>query len=63
MSKVVLITGASSGFGKATAERLAKHGYMVYGTSRKEMNNSEIKFLVMDVCDRDSVKRGVEKIV
>ena len=63
MLKVVLITGASSGFGKATAERLAKHGYMVYGTSRKEMNNSEIKFLVMDVCDRDSVKRGVEKIV
>ena len=63
MSKTVLITGASSGFGKATAERLAKHGYTVYGTSRKEMSDKNIHFLVMDVRDRQSVKEGVEHIV
>lgn len=63
MNKIVLITGASSGFGKATAELLAKEGYTVYGTSRKEVNNSNIRFLVMDVRDRESVRRGVEKIV
>jgi NAD(P)-dependent dehydrogenase (short-subunit alcohol dehydrogenase family) len=31
---VVLITGASTGFGRATATRLASAGYCVYGTSR-----------------------------
>ena len=35
-SRVVLITGASSGFGKACAEHLSRKGYRVYGTSRRE---------------------------
>jgi NAD(P)-dependent dehydrogenase (short-subunit alcohol dehydrogenase family) len=34
-SKVALITGASSGIGAATAERLAKADYKVFGTSRR----------------------------
>ena len=63
MSKVILITGASSGFGKATGELLSKKGYKVYGTSRKEMNHESIRFLVMDVCDKASVEAGINKIV
>lgn len=35
MKKVVLITGASSGMGEATAIHLAKHGYIVYGAARR----------------------------
>lgn len=32
---VIMISGASGGIGKATAELLAKKGYTVYGLSRK----------------------------
>ena len=35
MSKVVLITGASSGFGRLTAEALAKAGHVVYASMRQ----------------------------
>ena len=32
--QVILITGASSGFGKITAQMLSERGHIVYGTSR-----------------------------
>jgi len=35
MSKIVLITGASSGFGRLMAEALAKAGHTVYGSMRQ----------------------------
>lgn len=62
--KIVLITGASSGFGRITAEKLAAKGFIVYGTSRKEaQNQGSITMLKMDVTDLESIKVAVEYIL
>ena len=50
MSKTVLITGASSGFGLLTANELHRKGYKVYGTSREpEKHKTDFELLKMDV--------------
>ena len=43
MSKIVFITGASSGFGKACAEKFACHGYDIIINGRREERLLEIK--------------------
>jgi sulfoacetaldehyde reductase len=43
MSKIVFITGASSGFGKACAEKFACHGYDVIINGRREDKLLELK--------------------
>ena len=43
MNKVILITGASSGFGQVIAEKLSKSGNTVYGTSRNPEKYPEPK--------------------
>ena len=65
--QVVLITGASAGFGKACAEHLSSRGYRVYGTSRSARFDAEtasgeqqpFTTIPMDVCDASSVKTGI----
>lgn len=54
--KVVVITGASSGIGKATAEYLAKRGFKVYGMARREIKSDLINGVVCDVTDGEKVK-------
>ena len=50
MSKIVLITGATSGFGEATAERFAKAGYKVIVTGRRKERLEALK-AKLPTCD------------
>ena len=51
MKKVVIITGASSGIGLATASFLSSKGYKVYGISRREFITPDFVHIACDVTD------------
>lgn len=66
MSKVVLITGASSGMGKLTAAFLAQNGYLVYAGTRDvsyQENDENLKSIYLDVTKTDSIKNAVDTII
>jgi len=65
MSKIVLVTGASSGLGQAIAEFLYEKGYLVYGTSRRPKADTinGVIFKALDVTDSNSIKQCVSEII
>jgi NADP-dependent 3-hydroxy acid dehydrogenase YdfG len=74
MSKIILVTGATSGFGKAIAERFASKGYTVCITGRRADRLGEVKqelenkyktkvfCLQFDVRNREEVKAAIDEL-
>jgi NAD(P)-dependent dehydrogenase (short-subunit alcohol dehydrogenase family) len=66
-SQAVLITGCSSGIGRATAERLASRGFVVYATARRVETIADLeprgcRVLAIDVTDEDSMQAAVRTV-
>lgn len=66
-SKAVLITGCSTGIGRATAERLATRGWTVYATARrpesiKDLVDGGCRTLQLDVTDEGSMRAAVAAV-
>lgn len=67
-SKVILVTGASSGIGEATALRLKASGHTVYAAARRiermqKLTGADIRVLPLDVTDSVSVQTAVDTII
>lgn len=73
MSKTILITGASTGFGRDTAETLAQQGHNVFASMRDPLNKNSAhaealrakgaQTLELDVTDARSIKQAVNIVV
>src|ERR671911_1996655 len=67
VSKAVLITGCSTGIGRATAERLAAAGHVVYATARRPESIADLeargcRTLALDVTSEDSMVAAVQAV-
>lgn len=68
MKQVILVTGASSGIGKATALKLIREGHIVYGAARrvdkmKDLQEAGGKILALDITQDEQVKKTVQQII
>ena len=61
---VILITGITSGFGRAMAGRLSADGHTVYGTYRRESERLEgVTYIQAEVTDDASVESAVRQVL
>ncbi len=67
-TKAIIVTGASSGIGKATALHLIEKGHTVYGLARRVEKMQDIldmggKIMKLDVTDHQQIKEVIETII
>jgi len=67
--RAILVTGASSGIGNATAARLASSGFTVFAGVRKESDaarlhkeQAELRTVILDVTDADSIAHAINVV-
>ena len=61
---VILITGITSGFGKAMAERLSADGHKVYGTHRKATDFLPgVTYIKADAQNAEDCEAAVKQVV
>jgi len=69
MNKTVLITGTSSGYGKATAELFLDRGWNVVATMRQprpdifDSQSDRLKVLPLDVTDPESIRKAIDEAI
>lgn len=63
MNKTLLLSGGSSGIGKATASLFSERGWTVFELSRHGVSSEGITHIYCDVCDSNSVKDAVEQVL
>jgi NADP-dependent 3-hydroxy acid dehydrogenase YdfG len=65
-SKVVIVTGVSSGIGRAAAEKFAQQGCLVFGTVRSLSTATPlpgVQLIEMDVQDNASIQRAIQSVM
>lgn len=63
MTKVIIITGTSTGIGFALAEHLSEKGHKIYGLSRKPADSSLFETITTDITQDDQIARAISYIL
>lgn len=63
MAKVLVISGGSSGIGKATASLFAERGWRVFELSRHGASHNGITHVDCDVCDEQSIRTAISEVL
>ena len=61
---IILITGITSGFGRAMAQQLSADGHTVYGTHRKDVEQlPRVSYIKADVRNEEDCKNAVQRVL